>query len=224
MKINSEENSLGAWRKRGASQTEPEQYQSLNTRYSTSTIWLSISKVWHLGSSGQNFPGGIISSDFFRCSHPDKGSSSRLRQAVMTVVGACPWPLSSDGVTSWPSAQKKTIRTDQNGGLSRRCQLAAMIRHWALPRRRTLPASRIRISTTAVPAERQWNFYGTALRSLLSMYYSIGGRGKVNVSLSGPARTCCVLINRRDACERVCGCRPVPNLIRSVGQYEPSSL
>lgn len=69
-----------------------------------------------------------------------------------------------------------------------------MIRHWALPRRRTLPASRIRISTTAVPAERQWDFHGTALRTLLSMYYSIGGRGKVNVSLSGPARTCCISI------------------------------
>lgn len=89
---------------------------------------------------------------------------------------------------------KKTTRTDQKGGLSRRCQLDAMIRHWALPRRRTLPASRIRISTTAVPAERQWDFHGTALRTLLSMYYSIGGRGKVSVSLSGPARACCICI------------------------------
>lgn len=29
------------------------------------------------------------------------------RQAVMTVVGACPSPLSSDGITPWPSAQRK---------------------------------------------------------------------------------------------------------------------
>lgn len=89
---------------------------------------------------------------------------------------------------------KKTIRKDQNSGLSRRCQLTAMIHCWALPRPRTLPASRIGISTTAVPSEHQWNLHGTALHTRPPVYYSIGGRGKENVSLSGPATTCCICI------------------------------
>lgn len=84
-------NSLGAWRRHGASQTEPGQYQFLNTRCATSTSWSSVSKVWRLGYPGQNFPGGVISSEIFSGALTrTRGSSSSLRQAVMVVVGVCP--------------------------------------------------------------------------------------------------------------------------------------
>lgn len=82
-------NSLGAWRKRSASQTGPEQYQCLNTRCATSTSWLSVSKVAIMVPwlSRAKLPGrSHLVRDFLRCSHPDKGL---VKQSAPGRHGSC---------------------------------------------------------------------------------------------------------------------------------------
>lgn len=68
-------------------------------------------------------------------------------------------------------------------------RLAAMIRQPPAQKSRTRPSSRIRISTTAVPAEHQSDFHGTALRAVPRCAATLAAGAAWDVSWYGLVRT-----------------------------------